>query len=236
LAAHHAVVECQHWHGLEETCASHPVTLAVLDLYASGAANFEAIRRLRARFAKLPLVAYVAADVDRVRDLFDAGRAGVDGLLLADHDDHSAAIRGVVDQAEARGVAGGLRQRIADAPPLPRDAILVSVTRAHARLTAQKLADVLATTPRQLARELVDAGFPPARACIAWGRLMVAAQMLEDERRSADAVARVLDYPSGSAFRNLCRRYLDATPQDIRARGGAPFVIDAFCRSLDPPR
>jgi AraC-like DNA-binding protein len=49
--------------------------------------------------------------------------------------------------------------------------------------------------------------------------------MLEDGSRSADGVASALDFPSGSAFRNTCQRYLGCTPHQIRLRGGASWVI-----------
>jgi hypothetical protein len=58
--------------------------------------------------------------------------------------------------------------------------------------------------------------------------LIVAARMLEDDQRSADSVALALEFPSGSAFRNTCQRYLRLAPQQIRASGGAEFVIQAF--------
>jgi hypothetical protein len=54
--------------------------------------------------------------------------------------------------------------------------------------------------------------------------------MLEDTNRSADSVAQVLDFPSGSAFRNTCQRYLHCTPQQVRDNGGAAHVIDVFMR------
>jgi AraC-like DNA-binding protein len=81
---------------------------------------------------------------------------------------------------------------------------------------------------RQLTRRLAEAGFPPPHRLLTWGRLILAAHMLEDEERSADGVALVLDFPSGSAFRNTCQRYLRATPQQIRQKGGAAHVIAAF--------
>ena len=44
-------------------------------------------------------------------------------------------------------------------------------------------------------------------------------------RPSAERVARALEFPSGGAFRNTCQRYLRASPHEIRARGGAAYVI-----------
>jgi AraC-like DNA-binding protein len=63
---------------------------------------------------------------------------------------------------------------------------------------------------------------------------MIAARLLEDPERSADHVALALEYPSGSAFRNSCQRYLGATPHDIRARGGARWVAEEFLTRITP--
>jgi AraC-like DNA-binding protein len=72
---------------------------------------------------------------------------------------------------------------------------------------------------------LARAGFPTTQRMIAWGRLIVAGRLLEDPERTADSVALALDYPSGSAFRNACQRYARAAPHEIRARGGANYVV-----------
>jgi transcriptional regulator GlxA family with amidase domain len=100
------------------------------------------------------------------------------------------------------------------------------------RLTSHRLAEILSSSRRNLVARLAQDGFPPPQKLISWGRLVVAAQMLEDANRSADGIARVLDFPSGSAFRNTCQRYLKSTPQEIRARGGAGFVVDEFLKAL----
>jgi hypothetical protein len=45
----------------------------------------------------------------------------------------------------------------------------------------------------------------------------------------------VLDFPSGTAFRNTCQRYLHARPQEIRAWGGAAFVLRSFIKEAGLP-
>jgi len=225
---HHHVIPCRTWEEVYAACENEAVHLAVLDLFADGRANFDRVRQLKLRFARVTLVAYVTLAPGRARDLFDAGRAGFDGLLIVDQDDSTLQLRSVMEQAEARGVAGLIRNRLGALQPIVRDAVLVAVTRAHLRLTSHRLAEILATSRRALVAKLAHDGFPPPQKLISWGRLVVAAQMLEDRERSADAVARILDYPSGSAFRNTCQRYVGATPQEIRAKGGAEFVVEAF--------
>ena len=56
--------------------------------------------------------------------------------------------------------------------------------------------------------------------------------MLEDPHRSANSVATALDFPSGSAFRNTCQRYLHATPEKIRSRGGAAYAVKTLLRAV----
>jgi AraC-like DNA-binding protein len=216
------------WEGLEHLCDESPVDIAIVDLYADGSANFEALRRLRTRFSGVTLVAYVSFAPERSRDFFDLGRSGVVGLLLADTDDRPRTIRNVVERAEARGAAPELRRLLAEHSPVVRDAVLISVTRAHERLTAVRLAEILAVSRRSLSAELMRAGFPPPSKLVTWGRLIVAGQMLADRQRSADAVARALDFPSGSAFRNTCQRYLNFKPSEVREAGGVNAVLPRF--------
>jgi AraC-like DNA-binding protein len=228
----HTVLLCDSWDALEEACRDESVTLAILDLFAKGRAQFDVIRRLKLRAERLTLVAYVSVTPDHARDLFDAGRAGLDGLLIAGQDDTPAAFRAVLERAEARGVAQMLRPRVARFPVPVRDAIMVAVTRAHLRLTGHRLCEILRVPKRTLVAALTAAKCPPPQKLITWGRLIVAAQMLEDDQRTADGVARMLDFPSGSAFRNTCQRYVGATPHEIRAKGGADWVASRFVLEL----
>lgn len=228
----HRLIHCTSWDALERACKDDTVTLAILDLFAEGKAHFDVIRRLKLRAERISLVAYVAVTPERARDLFDAGRAGLDGLLISGQDDTPAAFRAVLERAEARGVAQLIRPRVANFPALVRDAIMVAVTRAHLRLTGQRLAEICGTSKRAMLAALADAKCPPPQKLITWGRLIVAAQMLEDGQRTADGVARMLDFPSGSAFRNTCQRYLGATPQEIRSKGGAAWVASRFTLEL----
>jgi AraC-like DNA-binding protein len=226
IRGRHHIAPCDDWGTLRRVCDTQPVSMAIFDLFARGELGLEPVRQLRRLFPRLITVAYVGVPApERVRDLFDAGRAGIDGLVLADRDDAPDRFAALLEQAEARSVASKLRSVLVGVHPHVRDATLITVTRAHERLTPEVLARTLSLSRRALVRRLADAGFPPPRRLITWGRLVVAGQLLEDPLRSADAVSLALDFPSGSAFRNTCQRYLGATPSQLRARGGAEYVI-----------
>ncbi len=224
----HELHECSDWASLARVCDREPVRVAVVDLYWEEKPNFEGVRQIKQRMPRLTLVAYVSMAPERSHDLFDAGRAGVDGLVLAGQDDAPRPLLALIERAESRGLAGLVRRSLDGIDPMAMDAVLLAVTRAHERLSPQALARLLAQPRRAVTLRLSAEGFPAPQRLLTWGRLIVAAHMLEDGHRSADRVANTLDFPSGSAFRNTCQRYVRSAPHQIRAGGGAHYVIAAF--------
>ncbi|MBX6330456.1 MAG: helix-turn-helix domain-containing protein [Gemmatimonadaceae bacterium] len=236
LRDHFTLVPCATWGELLGTCAREAVSVAVVGLFSPNETSetFDWLRQLERRFPSVTVVAYTAIPPARPRDLFEAGRFGIEGLIIEGEDDAPARLRALVEQAEARGLLDLLRPAMAAANPLVRDALLVAVTRAHQRLSPERLARILGVRRKVLAARLAEERFPTTQRLIAWGRLLVAAKLLEDGGRTADSVAAALGFPSGSAFRNTCQRYLHAAPLEVRSSGGARFAVDAFvtaCRS-----
>jgi AraC-type DNA-binding domain-containing proteins len=232
LRDRHELRECTDWSSLALTCDREPIRICVIDLYAEGEANFEGIRQLKQRLPRLTLVAYVTPSLKRARDLFDAGRVGVDGLVLAGVDDEPRALLALIERSESKSLAGLVRKSLDGIDPLVVDAVMLAVSRAHERLSPISLARLLAQPRRTVTQRLAAEGFPAPQRLLTWGRLIVAAHMLEDRHRSADRVAASLDFPSGSGFRNSCQRYLHATPSQLRARGGAAYVIRTMLRQV----
>lgn len=228
----HELHECADWAALVRTCDREPVRVAVVDLYWDERPNFEGVRQIKQRLPRLTLVAYVTMALDRGHDLFDAGRAGVDGLVFVGQDDSPRPLLGLIERAESRSLAGLVRRSLDGIDPLAIDAVLLAVTRAHERLSPQGLARLLAQPRRAVTLRLAAEGMPAPQRLLTWGRLIVAAHMLEDRHRSADRVANTLDFPSGSAFRNTCQRYLHATPGQVRSRGGAAYVVRTMLRQV----
>jgi AraC-like DNA-binding protein len=230
LANRHTLVACSDWQELTRACETGAVHMLVVDLYASGNDGFDRLRVLRGQFPRLALVAYIPLLPRRAQDLFDAGRFGLEAVVIADEDDSEARILEIIERADARTVAALLRRSLPPVHGNVRDAILLAVTRATENLSPAALARTLGVSRRTLSQRLAHDDFPAPRVLLTWGRLLVAARLLEDERRSADAIALTLHFPSGSALRNACQRYLQATPSEIRARGGATYVLRVFLR------
>ncbi len=228
----HQLAECEDWAALGRACDREPVRTAVVDLYADGTFGVDRVRRIKQRLPRITVLAYVTMAPDRAHDLFEAGRAGVDGLVLAGEDDAPRSLLARIEGAESRSLAGVIRGSLEGFEDFVGDAVLLAVSHADERLCSTDLARLLALPRRTVAQRLTRQGFPAPHRLLTWGRLIVAAHMLEDLHRSADRVAAILDFPSGSAFRNTCQRYLHATPGQIRSRGGAPFVVRSLLRQV----
>lgn len=230
----HEILPCENWDGLTKACERQPVRVAVVDLFSGGVADFDRVRQLKQRLPRLALICYVAATLENARDLFDAGRQGMDGLLLFDRDDSPIELVRALAFSESRVLADVVRRSLSGADSVVYDAVMLAITRAHERLSPLGLSKLLGVPRRTVSERLATGGYPPPQRLLAWGRLIVAAHMLEDRHRSADRIAASLDYPSGSSFRNTCQRYLHATPGQIRDRGGAEYVIRSFFRQVQP--
>jgi AraC-like DNA-binding protein len=228
----HQLSECDSWVALARTCDREPVRVAVVDLYAEGMLALERVQRLKQRLPRLTVLAYVTMSPERAHDLFDAGRAGLDGLVLSGEDDAPRPLLALIEGAESRSLAGVVRGSLEGIDDVVTDAVLLAVTHADERLLHADPAGRLVLPPRAITQRLATQGFPAPHRLLTWGRLIVAAHMLEDRHRSADRVATTLDFPSGSAFRNTCQRYLHATPGQIRSRGGATFVVRTLLRQV----
>jgi AraC-like DNA-binding protein len=230
LRERHALRSCETLQELLEVCGSTAVNTVIVDPYESRSLipDFEPLRQLKRLYPSVSIVLYVSLPPATAQHMFEMGRLGLSALVVADQDDSPTALLARIEQSGARALADAVRRALGDLKPTARDAVLTVVARAHERLSPESLARLLGIRRKLLAGRLAEAGFPSPQPLIAWGRLIVAARMLEDAQRSADSVALALEFPSGSAFRNTCQRYLRLAPHQIRASGGAEYVIGAF--------
>ncbi|MDQ6736239.1 MAG: helix-turn-helix domain-containing protein [Gemmatimonadota bacterium] len=229
----HTIVACDSWEQIFSTSEDRLVHVAVLDLELAAAPSFDSIRRFKGLHPSVALIAYTSYSPEKTHHIFDAGRYGFEALVVADLDDGPSALARTIEKASARGVAGMVKAELGPSiDRLASDALLIAISRAHERLSPARLAYELSVGPRRLSRALSASGYPPANKTIMWGRLLVAAALMDGTRHSTDRIAMTLSFPSGSAFRNNCRRYLGARPTEIRAHGGAKLVLDLLQRDI----
>src|SRR5581483_9286019 len=120
----HQLIACEDWAELVRAAERQPVRLAIVDLFAGEHANFERVRYVKQRLPRLTLIAYVTFSPDRAHDVFDAGRQGMDGLIIADQDDSPRALLALVEQAESKSLGSVVRHSLAGVEMTARDAVL----------------------------------------------------------------------------------------------------------------
>src|SRR5207253_749351 len=140
----HRVVACDGWSSLTTLCGEQPIRVAVVDFFSGGRPRLDAVRRLKYRFPRLTVIGYVAFTSDRAHDFFEAGRSGVDALVIADHDDSTRSLLTIVGQAETRSLGAAVRRALEAIDPSVREAVSLVVTRAHERISPEQLVELLA--------------------------------------------------------------------------------------------
>lgn len=98
------------------------------------------------------------------------------------------------------------------------------------------LAEVLGITPRTLSRWCRQSGLPPPKRLLAWMRVLLAAEFLDDPGRPVAAVARACGYAADSSLRLALRRFTGFNPTDLRDRGAFDTAAAAFVEALAEAR
>ena len=212
------------------------VGVAVVDLRdRTGAPTLGMVRTIREGFPSVPVVAYCALNPDSSREILALARAGVNDLILRGVDDVGVALRSVI--ATAQEHCGAKHVLEAVAPLVPQSVVpFLRYSLEHARqaVSVADAAAALGVHRKTLVDRLATAGLPTPSAMIAWCRLTLASQMLEDPARSVEQIALLLDFSSAASLRNMLKRYTGLSPREVRENGGLRCVLHAFRQSLTP--
>ena len=212
------------------------LVLSVVEITESTAsAHVSAVRLLREGFPSIPVLAY-CDPCSGSSAIVDVVRAGAAGLVLRGIDDSPVMLRDAIGRARRSSIAERIFVEIA--PLLTNDArvfLRYAIEHSAADVAVDEAACDLGVDRKTLTNWLARAGAPRAREFLAWIRLVVAAQLMSDPARSAEHVAHMLDFPSGTALRNMVRRYVGVTTAELQERGGASLVLNTFKRHLARP-
>lgn len=97
---------------------------------------------------------------------------------------------------------------------------------------APHLAQALGVGMRTVLRWCRRADLPPPRRLLAWLRLLLAADLLNDPKRSLESVARATGYASGASVKTAVRNLMKTTVRDLKENGAFASVARAFDREL----
>lgn len=192
------------------------------------------ISRLRSAYRVVPIIAYLEFSPERARDIMAAAHAGASDIILRDVDNLSAAAIRIVKTERLIDVTWTVNKLIQNQfPEEIRELIIYAVKHGSRHVTVDDAAKELRRNRKTLVNWLSKAGLPPPFRIIGWGRVLVAAKLLEDKSRSLEDVAREMRFQNGNALRGMIRRYLEVLPEEVRAVGGFEFAVSRFASTLD---
>jgi AraC-like DNA-binding protein len=224
---------------------SPPAALVVVDPYeprSFGNPNGDSVlsTALRSLLAEYPSTAVLAAlevRPERFNDLRTLGRWGVVQVISLDHDDTPFSISRRLQAARGRPMRALLEEVLPPETSGRARAILEAATDIvtlgeHGR----DLAGSLHLSRRTLLRWCQRSGLPAPRRLLAWMRVLLACELLDDPGRTVLSVAHTCGYSSDSGLRRITQKFLNASPSDLRETGAFKVAADAFLKALAEER
>ncbi len=194
-----------------------------------GSPTLPGIRHLRSAFPSVPVVVYLPVSAEVAGVVMEVAKAGASQLVFQGVDDLKPALRTAIDAAVDQVSAAGLS---AELEPLVPATILpfLRYCMEHARrdISVEEVAGAMGVHRKTLVDRLRAARLPSPRSVIGWCRLLAAARLLDDPGRTVEQVALKLDFPSGTALRNMCKRYTGLRTTEVRQNGGVRCLMHAF--------
>ncbi len=233
------------WDALREAVQeSPPAALAVVDPYlpaepsARGQRELSpALRTLLTEYPSMAVLAALEVRPERYDDLRALGRWGVVQVISLDHDDTPFSIA-----QRLRGARGRpLRALLEEVLPPETSGRARSILEAASDVVTvgehgRDLAGALHLSRRTLLRWCERAGLPAPRRLLAWMRVLLACELLDDPGRTVLSVAHTCGYSSDSGLRRITQKFLGASPSELREQGAFRHAAAAFVEMLNEER
>jgi len=207
--------------------------VSVVDPYD---AHGELSGELRTLLDELPSSTVLAAcevSPERADDLRALVRWGVADIVALGREDTAPALARRIAAVQGRTIHRLLRRALPRGVPSRARALLIAAAETVAAGgQSPELAAVLGVNERTVPRWFERADLPPPRRLLAWLRLLLACELLDDPGRSAASVARACGYASEVSLKAALRQFMGAPPSELRERGAFETAANRFAREL----
>jgi AraC-like DNA-binding protein len=230
------------WTDAIDAIRQEPLELAVVDPGLEDIPRGHEIERIRVLFPSLPLVLYTRLSPSTVPVLLQLGRAGIQEVVVAGHDDHPDRLR----QLLAEEVAGSISRQLieemddllSDCPGELRWAIETTIREPATLHTVADLARRARIDRRTCARWFTKACLPPPSVMLMVFRVMYAHRLLQDPGYTVEDVATKLGYAKARSFAQNVKDVFGMTPGELRvsltAGDALSIVRERYFRREDP--
>jgi AraC-like DNA-binding protein len=215
---------------------SPPSALVIVDPFFDGTDQRVGaeLRSFASEFPSTPILAALRVAAGRSEDLVRLGKAGIVDIISIGHDDTPEALRHRLARAEGRPLKLLLENTLpVDLPGRARAIIDAAAQIVSAGGHGRDLAAALHLSRRTLLRWSESAMLPPPRRLLAWMRILLAAELLDDPGRTVLGVAQATGYSSDSGLRRVTMKFTQSSPTDLRRRGAFAAASKHFLRELE---
>jgi AraC-like DNA-binding protein len=191
------------------------------------------LRTLMVDFPSVPVFAAVEVRRGVRDDILTLARWGITEFIAIGHDDTPVALRARFRMGVGRPLKvlldGVLPAGLSGRAHAIVDAAAETVSTAG---QAVDLAVALGTSRRTLQRWCIRARLPPPRRLLAWMRVLLAAELLDDPGRSVKSVAFTCGYSSDSGLRRVMHQFVRDSPSGMRRRGAFARAARVFASEV----
>lgn len=215
-----------------------PGTVAVVDPYHGAREGLSlGLRDLLREFPSATVVAACRFDGSQYADLRMLGEWGIAELICIGKEDARPALARRIRVMQGRSVERVLREAL----PRGTNTRVRTLVAAAAEVAAvgghaPELAGSLQLTERTLLRWCARAQLPPPRRLLAWQRVLLACDFLDDPGHSLSSVSRACGYAADMPLRRAIRNLTGVEPAELRGCGALTTAARAFTRELQELR
>lgn len=229
------VHQCVSWSSLSESLRrSPPTALAVVDPLGPGGTLTDSLRELLREFPSATVVAALEVDPNSsvtlttlldwgVAEWWDLGRENTPAAL-------ARRLRAIWSLPAKRLLTRALPNGL---PTRQRMLVTTAVEVVAAGGSSPELANALGVAMRTLPRRCERADLPPPRRLLAWLRILLASDLLDDDTRSTESVARATGYSGSGSLKTGIRNLLGLkSVAELREQGAFETVSERFSAEL----
>lgn len=230
------------WDGLRAALTeSPPAALVIVDPYTRAyGTEAELAPELRSILWEFPTATVIAAlevKRGRVRDLRTLGEWGVKEVIALDEEDTVEAISRRLRSAQGRPLQSLLERSLPSNLSGRARALLMAAAEVVAEGGhGRDLASSLRLSERTLLRWAEQADLPPPRRVLAWMRVLLACELLDDPAQTVLSVAYTCGYASDSSLRRAVQEFTGVMLTQLRKQGAFATASEKFLAELEAAR
>lgn len=223
------VLFCENKQELECVLRRVPVMGVLVGLHATAPQmRREDLKELRWWLRGIPMLACSRLTPQGCGAVLAAAAQGLDGFFFPEIEDVLSVLDFLEEGGAEEWALRALDAEVGGELPVGLRQVLERCIR-HARdgLTVRQLARELHVNQRTVLKRLEPSGMT-AGALIAWGKVLVAARLLEKGGTTIEQIALYLGLSSGAALHAMLKRYAAMSARDVRRPGGSTQVLHAI--------